>query len=1453
MDTDNIREIILKVNGKAAEENLKSLMDSVSKAKAELKQLNESAWTEADKEKNMKRFRELRKEIDANEKKIRRYGSTADEVKRVMDSLSGATIKELKQNLIALEKALNSGTVERNSKEWQELTSAIRSTRTEMEKVRAETKKTEDAVSSATENGDSFIQQLGNNWVGVTTVATEAVWAYSRISSMVDGYIDAYARMDAAIREVGKYTGLTDAELKALNEDLKKIDTATPREQLNALAADAGRLGIQSREDILAFVEAADIINVALGEDLGEGAVKNIGKLAQMFGDDKEMGLKQAMLSTASTINELAQSSSASEGYIVDFTSRMAGMGKTVGMTQAQIMGLAAVMDQNMLGAETSATALSRTLQVLLNNTEQAARVAGVSTAEFSQLLRDDANEALLLFAEGLQKLGDAEQQAAALKALDMTGQGISSTLQTLAQNAATVRASQEQATEAFRQGNSVSQEFAKQQEKVEYQLQQAKNRASEAAVTLGEALYPAYIKVLNGASGMMDVLKSIIGFLTTHNRLFLTTIAIIAAYTIQLKLAAAGLTIATAAQKGLNFVVAYTIQLKQAAAGLTIATAAQKAFNFVVSAGKSLLALIKAPLYAVQSVYYALRGATDKATAAQLRFNSAIRKNPIGLIVSLIALAISLIWDYVEASNEAADAQERVNKAQEDNAEVQKNASIEIQQQQNRIRALTDIIHDNNQKLDVRRRAIEDLKRIVPGYNALINDEGRLISENTRALDDYNEKLILNATLRAQEGKMTDLAGERESAEEELINAKNSVWYNGLKLEEFKRDKKKMDIVNEYHRIIKEIDKMGGRELGDAKPSDYYYSMNSEVIDEYKKWESKLQKAKERVASATSTLTNINHRMDAIAERSKATASGLLEKIGTTEDGDGTGTGGTGTGGGTGTSTSTAETERQKRIRTEEARLAEEQRQAELQAVAAFAADRNMTYLEYLTRMLDIDNDFLRQRRALYQDGDSEITSIDKQLADNQKKLGAQRSADSIQQVEAERDKRLHLIETRRVRELMDDEQYNAERSAIEEEAALRRIEVLEAEGADAKQIADARQAYDDLRRKNQEDKELTHLRRVADFKKEYLKADDAAKRKYEEDFAKALLDAQEITEEEYREILQLIKDKYANGGNKSEALDLGSPNDGLSGAFVNLGKGMMDLRAKLKDGKADWRDYAQVAVASLATVSSMMQSASQLMQANMQAEQARVTERYDAEIEKAGENTTRGRKLEEQKQKELAKIKTKYAKKQMVMQIAMAIADTAANAIKAYGAMAEIPVVGPALGIAAAAAATAAGMIQIAVIKKQQEAQAAGYYEGGFTGGKNYRRMAGIVHQGEFVASHGAVENPALLPILRLIDSAQRAGTVASLTAEDVSRTIAAPVITAGAARSTARSTAATAENGSTAPAVVVSENPETATTLRRLTDALESGIHASVSIDGQDGFDRQWTRYQQMKSRR
>ena len=269
----------------------------------------------------------------------------------------------------------------------------------------------------------------------------------------------------------------------------------------------------------------------------------------------------------------------------------------------------------------------------------------------------------------------------------------------------------------------------------------------------------------------------------------------------------------------------------------------------------------------------------------------------------------------------------------------------------------------------------------------------------------------------------------------------------------------------------------------------------------------------------------------------------------------------------------------------------------------------------------------------------------------------------------------------------------------------------------------------------------------------------------------------------------------------------------------------------------------YAAVGVASIAMLSAVMDTMSQVFQVQQQEEEAKVTAKYDAEIKAAGQNSARGKQLEEQKQKDLAKVKNKYNKKMMAVEIAQAVAQTAMNAIMAYGSVVKIPIVGPALAVAAAAAATAAGMIQIATIKKQHAAQSEGYYEGGFTGGNRWRRSAGVVHEGEFVANHEAVRNPNVLPVLQLIDHAQRTNRIASLTAADVSRAIAAPLATSA-------NTAATADVAALQLADGGVNGGATNEVLTRLTEQMDRGIKAVVVIDGPDGLDRQWTLYNKMK---
>lgn len=251
---------------------------------------------------------------------------------------------------------------------------------------------------------------------------------------------------------------------------------------------------------------------------------------------------------------------------------------------------------------------------------------------------------------------------------------------------------------------------------------------------------------------------------------------------------------------------------------------------------------------------------------------------------------------------------------------------------------------------------------------------------------------------------------------------------------------------------------------------------------------------------------------------------------------------------------------------------------------------------------------------------------------------------------------------------------------------------------------------------------------------------------------------------------------------------------------------------------------------------VSPIMDAMSSYYSAQSDYEVTVTEKKYEKLINAAGNNQAKAKKLEEKKEKEIAAIKTKYARKQSKMQVAQAIAQTAISAISAYSsAMAGVPY--PAnlvLAPIAAGLALAAGAIQIATIKKQQQAQEAGYYEGGFTGGRSYRRRAGVVHEGEFVANHAAVNNPQLLPALRLIDMAQRNNTVGSLTALDLSRSM-------GVGATTVVS----------APVVnVTTNNAELATALREARDTIErlgalldGGIAANVSMEEFKKKERHW----------
>ena len=271
-------------------------------------------------------------------------------------------------------------------------------------------------------------------------------------------------------------------------------------------------------------------------------------------------------------------------------------------------------------------------------------------------------------------------------------------------------------------------------------------------------------------------------------------------------------------------------------------------------------------------------------------------------------------------------------------------------------------------------------------------------------------------------------------------------------------------------------------------------------------------------------------------------------------------------------------------------------------------------------------------------------------------------------------------------------------------------------------------------------------------------------------------------------------------------------------------------------------------MAASAFAIMSQGLQAYTQYANASRDLEVAHVEASYDKQIKAAGNNDKKKKKLEEQKEKEIAKIKNKYNKRAMAIELAQAIASTAMAAINAYASAAQVPGIGYILAPIAASMATAAGMMQIAAIRKQHQAQEQGYYEGGFTRRDgNSHRQAGIVHANEFVANHQAVANPDLLPVLRLIDHAQRNNTVGSLTRDDVSRAIGQGTILADITAGQHR----TAQQHDTSMVMVAASMERQAAAIEELNDRLAHGIESFMVLDGERGFERSWQHYQRMKA--
>lgn len=1366
------------------------------------------------------------KEIDSTNVDIKETKRQMQLVNNTMANLKTSSIRDLEYSIKALNQQMQG--MQRGTEQFKQMELKAKQLKAELQAVRAE------GVAQ-----ESWIKRSADWFNRMQGLALGAVAAISGITFTVKKCVEEYAKMDDEMTNVRKYTGQAAEEVERMNEDFKKMDTRTPRQKLNQLAEDAGRLGITSTAAVEEFVDGADKINVALGDDLGDKAVSQIGKLAQMFGEDKTKGLRGAMLATGSAVNELAQNSSASAGYLVDFTARVAGVGKQAGFTQAQIMGLASVLDQNMQQDETAATAVQNLLAKMFQDSAKFAQIAGLNVKEFAKTLKEDANGALLQFLAAMRAKGGFADLAPMFEEMKMDGSRATGVLTVLADKLDDIKTAQNLANEAYSEGTSVLNEFETQNENVQAQLDKASKKFLDLSIELGQKLYPAARYCISAASLGVRALSTLVDFVKDYWRILIVLTAAIVTYTAVSK--------------------AKLIADKAQMAWLNIMILREKAHLVLVG-------LKTSALKTMAIVQMALTREIKLTTAAQMLWNKVLLSNPITAVIAVVAGLTAAIVTLSKETSTAEQAQRDYNDAVTD-------ANKQTAEEEASIIRLVSAIQSNTTAESDRKAALEELNgKLMREHLGNITEEAVRTGQATRQIQSYIDMMKKKIVIDGLQKKLAESIAKQAENEDLLSEADNDkrgfwtkVWgrinpFAGRKTKmlNLASDNREAFMETVNHEIKRErqyqqelIDKINQLEpqhfeINDPEPwrnNGFNGKANDGTI------------IKQQSTAGTHQVSEKERKARVKAEKAAAAEARKRQ----------------------------AEAKRKQKQAADSIKAETNELMAEN---AKAYAEGKKTYQQFIDDRQSIQIKGYAKLKQLYGAESNEY----KQLLDNQVNVVKQHDA-AIQKMNEQ------TIERERLqKEASIKAQYNDANSAIyQNDTALNEALYKNDVEAMKKRLAlykdrEGSEEWLDLKAE-MEQAELDHQLQMQETYQNQL-------RELRQQFGKQDLQAQEtmylngldnlykqglIKEEEYQQMKLEITKQFAAQRAQIDADDHGAGsaqikindkssemvnsaraaagesqstgNATLGGYFSSQVENYQNTMEKLKElygndkqnhaaymqakGKIT-SDYLNDLIEKTAVVyngiNGILSASSSYAQACSDLEQAKISKNYEKQIAAAGNNSKKKKKLEEKRDKELAAAKSKANKKAMKIEIAQAIASTAMSAINAYASAAAIPTIGWTLAPIAAGMATAAGMIQLAAIKKQHQAEAAGYYDGGYTGGNRYRKEAGVVHEGEFVANHNAVNNSSIRPALDLIDRAQRSNTVGSLTADDITRSL--------------------GQGSSTVVAPVVNVNNDNTevrqsldgvnSAVTRLNENIERGIKADVSIAGRDGIDRKLNEY-------
>lgn len=456
MATPKKTQIVITANAAVA----KKVMDELAQRTDAIKQ--KMAALDVTTKQGQREFKKLEKELVSYNSAISQNITDEERVKHAIDNLSTTSLRKLRTALASAKKVL--GTTFQDDPNLKKKQQDVKTLQAQIDKLTGSVHEQGGAWQTALKNLTAYVGLFG---------------AFNMIKTKISEIINLNLKLSDQLADIRKVSGWAMSDVNELSKRLAKIDTRNTIQQMNDLAYQGAKLGIGKYgvDGLTRFAEATAQIRMALHEDMGDEAIAQLAKMAEVMGDMEHMGVSQSLLASGSAIFKLSATTTACGSNIMEFSKRLLGLGKTADLTTPQILALGSAADSMALMPEVASTAFNKFITTLQSKYGQVAKAVGMNQERLKSLLdQHKTMEAIVEVLEHMRDMGDLNALAPIMGDLGSEGARLTNVFASMASNVDILKEHLATSEDEFAKATAVTAEFDIQNETSQALIERANN-----------------------------------------------------------------------------------------------------------------------------------------------------------------------------------------------------------------------------------------------------------------------------------------------------------------------------------------------------------------------------------------------------------------------------------------------------------------------------------------------------------------------------------------------------------------------------------------------------------------------------------------------------------------------------------------------------------------------------------------------------------------------------------------------------------------------------------------------------------------------------------------------------------------------------------------------------------------------------------------------------------------